>query len=107
MTPARPGQMHHIGLGRLAAGTRVTLLIGELQVREIDRRTGGLTSRSSPSTRPRLRTPRRPAPSSQGQPVKWDDPPRHLSTMARDITMVGVQFRGSRQAARVGHDVPE
>lgn len=35
-------RLHHIGLGRLLAGTRVTLLIDDLHIRVIDRDTGEL-----------------------------------------------------------------
>src|SRR4051795_8318016 len=35
-------RLHHIGLGRLHAGTRVTLLIDDLHIRVIDRHTGEL-----------------------------------------------------------------
>lgn len=35
-------RLHHIGVGRLHAGTRVTLLVEDLQIRIIDRHTGEL-----------------------------------------------------------------
>ena len=35
-------RLHHIGVGRLHAGTRVTLLIDDLHIRVIDRHTGEL-----------------------------------------------------------------
>jgi hypothetical protein len=34
--------VHHIGVGRLHAGTRVTLLVEDLQIRIIDRHTDEL-----------------------------------------------------------------
>jgi transposase InsO family protein len=42
VTLRHDSRLHHIGLGRLHAGTRVTLLVDDLHIRVIDRHTGEL-----------------------------------------------------------------
>ncbi len=42
VTLRHDSRLHHIGLGRLLAGTRVTLLIADLNIDVIDRETGEL-----------------------------------------------------------------
>lgn len=37
-----PHRLHHIGVGRPSAGTRITLLVDDLHIRIINRHTGEL-----------------------------------------------------------------
>jgi hypothetical protein len=81
-------RLHHIGVGRQHAGTRVTLLIHDLHIRVIDRHTGEILRELTLDPQPRLPTPRNTARPSQEEPLKCNDVPRHLSTVSRDITCV-------------------
>ena len=42
ITVRHDSRLHHIGLGRLLAGTRVTVLVADLDIKIIDRGTGEL-----------------------------------------------------------------
>ncbi|MBA2773962.1 MAG: IS481 family transposase [Nocardioidaceae bacterium] len=70
-------QLHHIGLGRLLAGTKVTLLVADLNVRVINRDNGHLIRALTLDTT-RDYQPRgiRPGPPKRPQP--WNDVPRQV-----------------------------
>ena len=83
-------RLHHIGIGRRLAGTRITLLVDDLHIRIIDRDTGELlrelTLDPTRDFQPRGLPPGPPP----KQALKCNDVPRHLSTVSRDITTVGL-----------------
>ena len=73
------GRLHHIGLGRRHAGTRVLVLVRDLHIRVLD------TIRRTPT-----RTPPRPDPGQPATDQTMNDVATHPCTVSRDITLVGV-----------------
>ena len=79
-------RLHHIGLGRTLAGTRVTVLVDDLHIKVLRRATGELLRELILDPTRDFQPRGVPPGPSQKEPLKCNDVPRHLSTVSRDIT---------------------
>jgi hypothetical protein len=88
ITLRHDSRLHHIGLGRRLAGTRVYVLAADLHIRVVGTETGELLRELTlDPSRDYQPTGRPPGPPRNGP--ECNDVPRHLSTVSRDITFVG------------------
>jgi hypothetical protein len=72
ITLRHDSRLHHIGLGRRLTGTRVLVLVADLGVRVLTEHGELIRELTLDPTRD----------------LRWNDVPRHVGTMSRDITSV-------------------